>query len=104
LSIIVCGFFLFFFPFDIYLYARIKCSQPSQENRLPATPFQIHQPIELPQQAFDETITHKYGRVWNWTPEEWQAARQKHYLEGMKLLEIINHPPAGEKRRRSEYV
>jgi aldehyde:ferredoxin oxidoreductase len=48
----------------------------------------------LPQRAFDEAISDKYGSTWVWTPEEWEAARRKHYLESLKLTER-GLPPQG---------
>ena len=52
----------------------------------------------LPQRAFDEPITDKYGSTWVWTREEWEAAKKKHYLETLKLSER-GLPPREELQR-----
>ena len=41
----------------------------------------------LPQRAFDEPVTDKYGTTWVWTKEEWEAAKKKYYVEWLKLSE-----------------
>jgi len=52
----------------------------------------------LPQRAFDEPITDKYGNTWVWTREEWEAAKKKHFLETLKLSER-GLPPREELQR-----
>ncbi len=52
----------------------------------------------LPQRAFDEPVTDKYGTTWVWTTEEWEEARKKHYVETLKLSER-GLPPEKELRR-----
>ncbi len=58
----------------------------------------------LPQRAFDEAVSDKYGRTWVWTKEEWEAARRKHYLETLKLSERGLPPKAGLQRLGLEFV
>ena len=41
----------------------------------------------LPQRAFEEPVTNKYGTVSVWTREEWEAAKTKHYVERLGLSE-----------------
>ena len=41
----------------------------------------------LPQRAFDEPVTNKYGETWVWTKEEWDSARKHHYVDNMRLSE-----------------
>ena len=52
----------------------------------------------LPQRAFDEPVTDKYGNTWVWTSEEWEAAKKKQYVEWLKLSER-GLPPRGELQR-----
>jgi len=41
----------------------------------------------LPQRAFDEPVTDKYGNTWVWTKEEWEEAKKRYYLGALKLSE-----------------
>jgi aldehyde:ferredoxin oxidoreductase len=39
----------------------------------------------LPQRAFEEAVTDKYGHTWVWTREEWDTARKNYYAGALKL-------------------
>lgn len=52
----------------------------------------------LPQRAFDEPITDKYGRTWVWTREDWEKAKKRHFVETLKLSGR-GLPPRGELKR-----
>jgi hypothetical protein len=38
----------------------------------------------LPQRAFDEPITNKYGRTWVWSKDEWEGAKRP-TMKNMKI-------------------
>jgi aldehyde:ferredoxin oxidoreductase len=52
----------------------------------------------LPQRAFDEAVTNKYGDTWVWTKEEWEAAKRDYYVDRLKLTDR-GLPPRGELQR-----
>jgi aldehyde:ferredoxin oxidoreductase len=41
----------------------------------------------LPQRAFDEPVTNKYGTISVWTPEEWETAMKEYYVGELGLSE-----------------
>ncbi len=41
----------------------------------------------LPQRAFEEAVTDKYGNTWVWTKDEWEEAKKKHYTGMLNLTE-----------------
>jgi aldehyde:ferredoxin oxidoreductase len=41
----------------------------------------------LPERAFTEPVTNKYGEKWVWTKEEWADAMKHNYINNMKLSE-----------------
>jgi aldehyde:ferredoxin oxidoreductase len=49
--------------------------------------FSPERDAKLPQRAFDEPITNKYGQKWVWTKEEWEIAKKNQYTKAMKLTE-----------------
>ena len=52
----------------------------------------------IPQRAFDEPVTDKYGRTWVWTKEEWEAEKKNFYVKVLKLSDR-GLPPRGELER-----
>jgi aldehyde:ferredoxin oxidoreductase len=52
----------------------------------------------IPERAFDEPVTNKYGKTSVWGREEWEAAKKKHYVQALKLTET-GLPPRGELQR-----
>jgi aldehyde:ferredoxin oxidoreductase len=52
----------------------------------------------IPQRAFEEAVTNKYGTTSIWTREEWADAMKKHYVQALKLTER-GLPPKGELQR-----
>lgn len=49
--------------------------------------FQPDKNSGLPERAFDEAVTSKYGVTSVWTREDWETAKKKHYVERLGLSE-----------------
>jgi aldehyde:ferredoxin oxidoreductase len=49
--------------------------------------FRPEKDAGLPQRAFDEPVTDKYGKTWVWAKEEWEAEKKAYYINVMKLSE-----------------
>jgi aldehyde:ferredoxin oxidoreductase len=49
----------------------------------------------LPERAFEEAVTNKYGQTSVWSREEWEKARKNYYVQALKLTEA-GLPPKGE--------
>lgn len=47
--------------------------------------FQPERDAYIPPRAIDEPVTNKYGTTWVWTKEEWESAREEHYVNWMRL-------------------
>ena len=52
----------------------------------------------IPQRAFDEPVTNKYGTTSVWTKDEWEEARRNYYVQALRLNER-GLPPKGELER-----
>ena len=52
----------------------------------------------LPDRAFNEPVTNKYGTTSSWTRQEWEEARANYYVQSLKLTER-GLPPRGELQR-----
>jgi aldehyde:ferredoxin oxidoreductase len=52
----------------------------------------------LPQRAFDEPVTNKYGKTWVWTKEDWEEEKKDFFLNALGLTER-GLPPREELRR-----
>ena len=52
----------------------------------------------LPDRAFDEPVTSKYGTTSSWTRLEWEEARKNYYVQSLKLTER-GLPPRRELQR-----
>jgi len=49
--------------------------------------FHPERDAHLPQRAFDEPVTDKYGNTWVWTKEEWEEAKKERYVNWLRLSE-----------------
>ena len=49
--------------------------------------FHPEKDARLPQRAFDEPVTDKYGNTWVWAKEEWEVEKKDYYINVMKLSE-----------------
>ena len=58
----------------------------------------------LPQRAFDEPITDKYGTTWVWDKDEWEQEKKKFYVARLKLTEAGLPPREGLKRLGLDFV
>ncbi len=41
----------------------------------------------LPQRAFDEPVTNKYGRTWVWKKEDWEKEKKNYFVNALNLTE-----------------
>lgn len=60
--------------------------------------FHPDKDAHLPQRAFDEPVTNKYGDTWVWTREEWESAKKDFFMHVLKLSER-GLPPRDELKR-----
>ncbi len=58
----------------------------------------------LPQRAFDEPITDKYGKTWVWDRAEFEEEKKRYYVEKLKLTEAGLPPKEGLKRLGLDFV
>jgi len=40
---------------------------------------------KLPQRAFDEPVTNKYGKTWVWKKEEWEEEKRDFFVKALNL-------------------
>ena len=52
----------------------------------------------LPQRAFDEPVTNKYGKTWVWSREDWEKEKKNFFINALGLSER-GLPPEGELQR-----
>ena len=41
----------------------------------------------LPERAFDEPVTNKYGKTWVWKKEDWEDAKKDYFVKALNLSE-----------------
>ena len=58
----------------------------------------------LPQRAFDEPVTNKYGKTWVWTKEEWEEEKKNYFINALGLTERGLPPGVDLKRLGLEFV
>jgi aldehyde:ferredoxin oxidoreductase len=58
----------------------------------------------LPQRAFDEPITDKYGTTWVWDRDEFETEKKRHYVNILELTETGLPPREGLERLGLEFV
>ena len=58
----------------------------------------------LPQRAFDEPVTNKYGRTWVWTKEEWEEEKKNYFINALGLTGRGLPPEAELTRLGLEFV
>lgn len=52
----------------------------------------------LPQRAFEEPVTNKYGKTWVWVKEDWEKEKKNYFLNALNLTER-GMPPKKELQR-----
>jgi aldehyde:ferredoxin oxidoreductase len=58
----------------------------------------------LPQRAFDEPVTNKYGRTWVWAKEEWEQEKKSYFVNALGLTERGLPPKAELQRLKLDFV
>ena len=58
----------------------------------------------LPQRAFDEPVTNKYGKTWVWDKEEWEKEKRNYFVNALGLTERGLPPKKELERLGLEFV